>query len=144
MMIEMNFGGGGGTDVSDTTAIESDVLVGKIFHLSNGESAVGTYAEPKLVYQLRAHATWETFDVENTEWLIVVCANSSKNVMYMVDLSTITTSSSSYTSIGTTTDGKQINMRFINNKTVYVSTQNTSDNTVKFFNDVDKLIEIFT
>lgn len=33
---------GGGTDVSDTTAIEHDVKQGKIFHLSDGSRAVGT------------------------------------------------------------------------------------------------------
>lgn len=33
--------GGGGTDVSDTTATSNDVLEGKIFHLSSGARAVG-------------------------------------------------------------------------------------------------------
>lgn len=33
---------GGGIDVSDTTALVEDVLEGKVFHLANGESAVGT------------------------------------------------------------------------------------------------------
>lgn len=40
----------GGTDVSDTTAIESDVLAGKIFHLANGESAVGTFIPTDVEY----------------------------------------------------------------------------------------------
>ena len=35
-------GGGGGVDVSDTTATPSDVKYGKVFHLSNGNRAVGT------------------------------------------------------------------------------------------------------
>lgn len=34
--------GGGGTDVSDTTAIEHDVKQGKVFHLADGSRAVGT------------------------------------------------------------------------------------------------------
>lgn len=33
---------GGGTDVSDTTATETDVLDGKVFHKSNGAKATGT------------------------------------------------------------------------------------------------------
>lgn len=33
---------GGGVDVSDTTATASDVKYGKVFHLSNGNRAVGT------------------------------------------------------------------------------------------------------
>ncbi len=36
---------GGGTDVSDTTAVEADVKEGKIFHKANGDRAVGTLAE---------------------------------------------------------------------------------------------------
>lgn len=35
-------GGGGGTDVSDTTAIEGDVLHGKVFHKANGSRAEGS------------------------------------------------------------------------------------------------------
>lgn len=35
-------GGGGGTDVSDTTAVASDVPVGKIFHTADGARTVGT------------------------------------------------------------------------------------------------------
>lgn len=35
-------GSGGGTDVSDTTATESDVLLGKVFHKANGNRAEGT------------------------------------------------------------------------------------------------------
>ena len=35
-------GGGGGVDVSDTTATASDVKYGKVFHLANGNRAVGT------------------------------------------------------------------------------------------------------
>ena len=42
------FEGEGGTDVSDTTAIESDVAAGKVFHLADGSRAVGTYETPKL------------------------------------------------------------------------------------------------
>lgn len=42
-------GGSGGTDVSDTTAIESDVAIGKIFHKADGSRAVGTYEAPKVV-----------------------------------------------------------------------------------------------
>ena len=33
---------GGGVDVSDTTATASDVKYGKVFHLANGNRAVGT------------------------------------------------------------------------------------------------------
>lgn len=33
---------GGGVDVSDTTAVESDVASGKVFHKANGDRAVGT------------------------------------------------------------------------------------------------------
>ena len=40
--IESIQGGGGGVDVSDTTAIPSDVKYGKVFHLSDGKRAVGT------------------------------------------------------------------------------------------------------
>lgn len=36
---------GGGTDVSDTTAVEADVKEGKVFHKANGDRAVGTLAE---------------------------------------------------------------------------------------------------
>lgn len=35
-------GGGGGTDVSDTTATEDDVLLSKVFHKADGSRAVGT------------------------------------------------------------------------------------------------------
>lgn len=35
-------GGGGGTDVSDTTAVASDVLADKIFHTANGARTEGT------------------------------------------------------------------------------------------------------
>ena len=39
---------GGGTDVSDTTATPGDVLLGKIFHLANGDSAEGELVAPKV------------------------------------------------------------------------------------------------
>lgn len=38
----INISSAGGTDVSDTTATASDVKYGKVFHLSNGNRAVGT------------------------------------------------------------------------------------------------------
>lgn len=41
-MLDIGSGSSGGVDVSDTTATEADVLDGKIFHLANGSSAVGT------------------------------------------------------------------------------------------------------
>lgn len=42
-MLDIGSGGSsGGVDVSDTTATEADVLDGKIFHLADGASAVGT------------------------------------------------------------------------------------------------------
>lgn len=40
-------GGSEGTDVSDTTAIESDVILGKIFHKADGSRAVGTLESPQ-------------------------------------------------------------------------------------------------
>lgn len=39
---------GDGMDIADTTAIESDVAIGKIFHKANGTRAVGTLEAPKL------------------------------------------------------------------------------------------------
>lgn len=42
---EISVVAGGGTDVSDTTAVESDVAEGKIFHKSNGARAVGTHVD---------------------------------------------------------------------------------------------------
>ena len=42
------FEGEGGTDVSDTTAIKSDVASGKVFHLADGSRAVGTYEAPMI------------------------------------------------------------------------------------------------
>lgn len=35
-----------GTDVSDTTAVEEDVLSGKKFHKANGDLAIGTFSIP--------------------------------------------------------------------------------------------------
>lgn len=45
-MLDIGGGSSGGVDVSDTTATEADVLDGKIFHLANGSSAVGTLEKP--------------------------------------------------------------------------------------------------
>lgn len=42
-------GGEGGTDVSDTTATQADVLSGKIFHTADGSSAVGTLVMPRIL-----------------------------------------------------------------------------------------------
>lgn len=44
----VNYSGGGGVDVSDTTATPEDVLLGKIFHLANGDRAEGTLVPPKV------------------------------------------------------------------------------------------------
>lgn len=44
----ISYSGGGGTDVSDTTATPEDVLLGKVFHLANGDRAEGTLVPPKV------------------------------------------------------------------------------------------------
>lgn len=43
MIREMDFASGSKIDLSDTTATESDVKDGKVFHLADGSSAIGTY-----------------------------------------------------------------------------------------------------
>lgn len=50
-LIAYEYNGGiipSGTDVSDTTALESDVLLGKIFHKADGSRAVGTLEAAKV------------------------------------------------------------------------------------------------
>lgn len=42
---EISVAGGGGTDVSDTTAVESDVAEGKVFYKATGDRAVGTHVD---------------------------------------------------------------------------------------------------
>lgn len=73
---------GGGIDVSDTTATESDVLVGKLFHKANGDLATGTLeisGESKIVsgsVRLTASAG-ATIETNFKPKLIIVIQNAS-------------------------------------------------------------------
>ena len=60
-------GGGGGVDVSDTTATASDVKYGKVFHLANGNRAVGTvgtFTAQEVTYNRTLNTNGKIVDVD--------------------------------------------------------------------------------
>lgn len=66
---------GGGTDVSDTTALVEDVAEGKVFHLANGESAVGTLSE---VYNVSFGEKTPTASTDN----FIDCGFTPSNIIW--------------------------------------------------------------
>ena len=75
---------GGGTqrytDVSDTTATANDVISGKIFHLSDGSQAEGSYEVMSMTVLSYGHSTWNDFiNAYNTNTIVYCRASSNSN-----------------------------------------------------------------
>lgn len=92
-MLDIGGGSSGGVDVSDTTAIESDVLEGKIFHLADGSVAIGTLVKDNP-YEIKY------FENANLNGVTDFIAPEDGNYVFVLELAS-TTHTFSYTTNGT-------------------------------------------
>lgn len=68
-----------GTDVSDTTAVEEDVLSGKKFHKANGDLAIGTFSIPTPT-NLITNGDFSAAGATTDGWSAIVPAKSSLSI----------------------------------------------------------------